>query len=138
MPRLWCAICGAALRRTPDSNRQNWLYVAVRTETRTATEPLPGFLGPPIFPEFEVTAGSVWASNLLPTATTGPTAGYYAHGVPAGTGWFDPLVGHVHVPGPALEAVQQVPVCCGWPMRLTPDGWLCRVDERRAVVPLAA
>lgn len=139
MSRLWCAICDTGLRCVPDRDGRSWLYVAVTTEIRSGAEPLVGFVGSPIFPAYEVTAGSVWATNLLPAATPGPVEGYYGHGIPAGTGWFDPLVGHMHVPGRAMEQVRAVPECCGWPMRLIPQGWVCRVGERcSTAAPVAA
>lgn len=46
------------------------------------------------------------------------------------------LLGHLrshHWHSPVEEPVyEQVPECCGWPMRSTPDGWACRQHRAAA------
>lgn len=47
------------------------------------------------------------------------------------------LFWHAHRPVAVTAPVNDVPTCCGWPMRATRDGWLCR-ENPATFVPYQA
>lgn len=143
---LRCLVCDTAIRQVPDTTGREWMWVAACTETRRSPTPLHGHLGPSIFPEFDVEAGSAVARNVVPPlhghirsefvtsigeeATRDWEQVNYGHAVPTPACWFAML--HCHVPRacPCDNPVPyDVPECCEWPMHLSPSGWRCRVER---------
>lgn len=144
-----CSVCGTEVRLVPDREGRDWVPVARVTEVRRSATPLIGYLGPPMFMEFEVTEGAAVADNRVPPLDPCVRAGmvdtigeartaewerwHYGLGVPAEPCWFAWM--HCHTARRDCDCAVQIPVpeCCGWPAFRSPKGWVCRVDSGHAV-----